>query len=404
MTDRLRSGRRDDAEPSAPTVVYFGQDRTDSKVITRIENLQNLGYAVVGFTFHRVKFNRDHTPTWPNVDLGHTADYAYFERVRSLLIAMVRVVKHRRMVRPAELVFARNIDMAVLALFARWVGRSKAALAYEVLDVHRSLIGEGRAPRALRVVERWVLRRAGGLIVSSEGYIRNYFVPVQGFDGPWFVLENKVPASLRTTSGDGERHASQADGPLVIGWCGTLRCLASLDLLIEIARQNRDRVAIAMHGFPTETGLDEFIRRIAAEPNVTYYGGYKSPDDLAAVYAGIDLNWTIEFSDSDRSENFKWLLPNRFYEGGCYSVPMLAVEGTETARRVASIDGGWIVTEPIVGSVSRLLGELTPDDLRRKRANLRAAPLATFWETDDLALICDQLRTATRRSVSPAAA
>lgn len=378
---------------SRDRVAYFGHDRTDSKVISRIEHLQRLGYKVFGLTYHRIKFNRKHEPAWENVDLGVTADYAYLQRVRSLLSGALRLIGQRRRLADVDFVFARNIDMALLALFSRLLTGNRAPIAYEVLDVHRFFLGDRRHNRLFRTLERFVLKRCDALIVSSAGYIRHYFEPVQRFKGRWFLLENKVPiGSVRKPESPPQHRPAELGKPWVIGWCGTMRCVESLRILKEIARRNRDNVQIYMRGFPTETGMDAFKAEIADEPNMIYAGGYKGPDDLAEVYAEVDLNWAIELWDqSYNSKNSNWLLPNRLYEGGCFHIPMITLKGTETAHRVEQLKAGWVLDAPLVDSVSHLLQTLTPAEYQAKRDKLKALPASTFWEVDDLENICNEL-------------
>ena len=171
-----------------------------------------------------------------------------------------------------------------------------------------------------------------------------------------------------------------------------MRCTESLKLLKEIASRNRESVQIYMRGFPTEIGLEAFEAAIADEPNMIYDGGYKSPDDLAEIYSEVDLNWGIELWDqSYDSKNSNWLLPNRLYEGGCLQVPMIAMAGTETAKRISELDAGWVVQEPLADSVNQFLATLTVEDYQAKRDQLNALPMSTFWEIDDLKRICDRL-------------
>ncbi|MGI9433700.1 MAG: hypothetical protein ACR2Q4_02520 [Geminicoccaceae bacterium] len=384
----MMSGRE-----SSRRVVYFGHDRTDSKVISRIESLRKLGFHVFGLTYHRVKFNRRHEPTWENVDLGTTADYAYLGRLQSLMIGALCLFRYRKRFVEASFVFARNIDMALLALFARFISGSRAPIAYEVLDVHRFFLGTRKRNRVIRAIERWVLSRVDALIVSSEGYIRNYYEPTQSYRGRWFLLENKVPPGSISPVRTPPRHRPKELGaPWVIGWCGTMRCVQSLEFLTEIARRHRDTVQVYMCGYPTETGMDAFMAHIENEPNMIYGGGYKGPDDLAEVYAEVDLNWTIELSDASyKSDNSLWLLPNRLYEGCCCHVPAIAMGGTETARKVEALDIGWVVEEPLVESVSNVLTALTTGDFQAKQDHLKSLPSSTFWETDDLKQVCHQL-------------
>jgi succinoglycan biosynthesis protein ExoL len=247
-------------------IVYFGHDRTDSKVIQRIEGLTRLGLEVVGFTYRRAKYNRDHRPRWRNVDLGTTVDYGYLQRLGSLVIGALAVWRSRREVAAAEAMIARNLDTALLALLARRLTGARPPLAYEVLDVHRLLVGDRLLNRALRLIERWVLARCDLLIVSSPAYVSAYFEPVQRYRGPHALLENKLAPGVTRRLPRPPARATRRPGEQrwTIGWCGTLRCVRSLDLLIEIARSNRDRVVVHIRGFPTETGLEAFLARPAS--------------------------------------------------------------------------------------------------------------------------------------------
>lgn len=374
-------------------VAYFGHDRTDSKVISRIEHLERLGFEVLGLTYRRLKFNRDYEPAWENVDLGVTADYAYLQRIKSLLRGALRLFRERRRLADVDFIFARNIDMALLALFGRLISGNTAPIAYEVLDVHRFFLGVRSHNRIFRILERFVLRHVDALIVSSEGYMRHYFEPVQDFKGRWFLLENKVPeGSVRQPENAPQHRPKELGKPWVIGWCGTMRCVDSLRMLTEIARRNRDKVQIYMRGFPTEIGLETFEAKIADEPNMIYAGGYKGPEDLAEVYAEVDINWTIELWDrSYDSKNSHWLLPNRLYEGGCFDIPMIALKGTETAKRVERMGAGWVLEEPLVDTASHLLETLTVEAYETRRQAMQVLPKSTFWEIDDLKQVCKEL-------------
>ena len=382
-------GSRDapEAKPFARSAIYFVSDATDGKVIHRIDGLIKLGFDVVGCSYRRNKYNRGFTPFWNNIDLGSAADHAYARRILGLLAGLGRLWLHRRTISDANLILARNIDMAILAFLARALARGRAPVVYEVLDVHRFFIGNTLLNRTLRILERWVLRRNAALIVSSPAFTREYFQPMQNYRGPWFLLENKVPAAAVRREGRASMSASRGRGrPWVIGWFGTLRCVESLEILIAVARRHPGRVEIHMRGRPTELEFEEFVRRIEGEPNLFYGGTYKASVDLPAIYAEIDLNWCIDLYDAGK--NSAWLLPNRLYEGGALGVPALALSGTETARVVNSQGTGWVLDEPLVESLSSLLTELTPEAYAARRQRFDGLPPRTFVETDDLERIC----------------
>jgi len=380
---RLGRGRQA-GPPSAakPEVVgYFGQDCTDSAVIRRVTALQAAGMAVLGFTFRRRKFNRDYVPTWDDVALGETRDRDYLGRLVKLVKAVGIIAAHRRRLRAARILYARNIDMALLAWFAKIVSRSRGRLVYEVLDVQRAFLGAGARARLLRWVERRILARAALLVVSSPAFIDRYFVPMQGFVGNWSLLENKVLATPAVLAAPAAPRAP--DGRLAIGWFGTLRCVRSLEILARIAEALPQTVRVDLRGFPTETGLEPFLRVVERHPAMTYGGEFFSPSDLPRLYGAIDLAWCFDFLDA--GGNSDWLLPNRLYDCGLFNVPALAASDTETGRRVADLGMGWTFAEPLAESLIDFLRTLTPEALAARRARMAALPPRLFREEGDTA-------------------
>ena|GEM_PF-217550 len=401
--------RPTDRPPPPASLAFFAQDRTDSAVIRRITAFQASGVEVLGFSFRRRKFNRDHVPRWANVDLGETVDRHYLRRLWKLAGALVTIARHRDRLADIQIFYARNIDMALLACFARLLSGARAPLAYEVLDIQRAFLGEGPVAWLLRLAERWVLARARTLVVSSPAYLSEYFIPLQRYAGPWFLMENKIlAAQLGAMPGPaGEVSAQLAavrQGRLVIGWFGTLRCVKSLHLLAGIAARLPRRVLIYLRGLPTETGLEPFLQVVAGHPNMIYGGEYFSPRDLADLYGAVDLAWCFDFLDS--GGNSEWLLPNRLYDAGYFSVPALAAADTETGRRIAEWGLGWTFREPFGEELAAFLATLTDDQLAARRAVLAGLPRQLFVEGDDtrrlvLAMLSSPAEARRRAGVKP---
>ena len=386
------------ARGARPVVALFGHDATELTMIKRARAFAKAGLEVRGFTFRRTKLNRDYQPEWDDVDLGTTVDRHYGQRLMKLAKALPKIARHRERLAGADLFYARNLDMAALALAARTLARSRAPVVYEVLDVQRVFTGIGPVPATFRAAERRVLAGADLLVVSSEAFIRQYFAPVQGYRGPWHLLENKIlglAPSLtagRPTPDAPRGPATPPDGPWVIAWLGNLRCPRSPALLIKIARVLGDRVRIHIHGYPTETGLDAFQARIAGHPNIVYHGEYKSPDDLQEIYDRAHFAWAFDYLDA--GSNSDWLLPNRLYEGGFFGAPALAARATETGRRVRELGLGWTVREPVDREVIELLQGLDRAAyLARRRALLRL-PASLFVDEGDTAALVHRILVA----------
>lgn len=380
------------------TVAFFGHDWAESTVVKRIRAFSGLGLRVVGFSFRRDKFARDFRPFWDNVHLGTTQDRNYLKRLPALLRALPRVLRHRRTLREADFLYARNIDMGALALAAKLLSGATAPLVYEVLDVQRVFLGNGALSRLFRWLERQLLRRCDLLVISSPGFDVHYFRSIQGYRGRLFLLENKISfaqAAAVPRPALSEEVESKPPDKWVIGWFGTLRCPKSLAMLCRIADALPGQVEIYLRGVPTETGLEVFRQAIAGRTNMIYDGEYRNPDDLAALYGRVHLAWAFDFLDE--GANSDWLLPNRLYEGGYFGAVALASEHTQTGAKVRALGLGHTFAPPEVENLVAFLRGYTMEEYLSRRVHILSLPLDAFCDLQDTQRLCELALDLPRR-------
>ena len=369
------------ASVSSLHIAYFAPDAADSAIRKRIRAFKAHGAQVLGLTFARARAGPDYQPQWQNVDLGVTQHRNYLARIPKLLLAVLKACRHRSDLEPCAVYYARNIDMLFVAAATRWLLRSKASLVYEVLDVQRAFLGGGAINRIFRWLERQLLKRSDLLVVSSPEFISRYFEPMQSYSGSWYLLENKVAAGQIP---DSARHGHlKAGTPWVIGWFGALRCRRSLEALAAIADALGDRVQIHLRGWvsPTDIPRDAFEDAVGTRSNLTYFGPYLNPADLAEIYNQVHFSWCIDYLDA--GANSDWLLPNRVYEGGLFGIVALARSETATGRFVATAGLGKNFGEPLTSSIVNYLEGLGPETYERTRRVVMQTPSSVFVDEDD---------------------
>jgi succinoglycan biosynthesis protein ExoL len=301
-----------------------------------------------------------------------------------LILSVFKIAWHRREFHNADLIVARNFDMLLLAQIGRLLAlRPRLPLVYECLDIHGSFTQASASGRLFRAIERALLRVIQLLVVSSPGFIDNYFTPVQGYRGRVHLMENKVwfgeTMPARPTS-----PALVAGGrPWVLGWVGSLRCEPSFRILLAAAAHFRDRLRITMHGNVHHHVVPDFETRISAHPNISYHGPYPYPQGLAAVYAGCDMVWAQDLWQA--GANSDWLLPNRIYEASVFGCLSIAVSTTETGRKVARDRLGFTVPAATPEALIALIEALDPTAVEALRADLLARDPSQFiYARDDI--------------------
>lgn len=337
-------------------IAFFGHDALDAAVRRRIQTFLDSDLDVSGFTMRRGDMR---VLPWDNIDLGLTRDGALIARIASVFTGARKAARHKSQLVTADVIYARNLDMLACAFLTKRLSGLKTPVIYECLDVHRLLCGSGLISRLMRWFEGTLLKRTIGLVVSSPGFLTHHFERYYPGSYKARIVENRLAAGADYGPRPGAAQIEDgrpAGMPLRIGWVGVLRCQRSLDLLCAVARELGSGIEIHLHGIPARTEIHVFEPAIEAHANMHYHGRYKSPEDLASIYASLDVVWAGDFMEA--GYNSVWLLPNRIYEGGYYATPAIAPEGTQTAIWLKEHACGLEITEPLEKNLPGLLQHL----------------------------------------------
>lgn len=376
--------------PPAPTIAFFGHDSDESTVIKRARSFQSEGATVIGFMFRRERNQRDGKTEWRNIPFGTTVERNYLLRVPKLLLAILTALRHRHLLRLCDVIYARNLDMLLISVAAKWLSGARAPVVYEVLDIQRVFLGAGFMSKLFRWAELGLMRAASLLVVSSPDFVTRYFQPAYGFDGRWFLLENKLPEEAASLCIPSSRQALPPGPPWVIGMFGVIRCARSLDILCHVAEQMGDGVRIYLRGILSEPDiphahLDAICRRLS---NVIFEGPYVNPRDLPEIYGKVHFIWAADFLDP--GGNSDWLLTNRIYEGGLMGAVLLAANGNATGRMVAREGLGFTLDAPLKEAAVTFLKNLDGKAYLAARERVRGANRSLFVDETDTS---DLIRT-----------
>lgn len=377
------------AEPagraSAPSgtalVAYFGPDLDDSVVRRRVSQWRHAGFKVLPLAFSRNASAKPRPEEF--VDLGHVMPLSRAGRVAPLLRAACRLLARRKTLAEVDLFVARNLDIALLALLARWIARSRAPLIYEVLDINQSFTERGWRGALFRLVERCALACTDLLVVSSPYFATAYYENVLRYRRRWFLFENKVPKWVSPPSFDRPTPAPSGQRVWNIGVFGYLDDEKSWEILRTLAEALPDQVTVTVRGTPyTNFDMGRFLADVERLPNVSYGGPYRNPEDLAAVYDAVDIVWSMDFNFPD--SNSKWLLTNGLYEAGYFGKPVLGLRGTAVGLALEAWGSGWCLDEPVQTAVIDFMRKLTVEEYEAKRQEVIRLGVERFVETDEI--------------------
>jgi glycosyltransferase involved in cell wall biosynthesis len=345
-------------------IAYLVHNLADAAVARRVTMLRAAGaeVSVAGFC-------RDATPPAEvsgarALSLGRTHDGALRQRAQQVIANRLRPARLLDAVAGADVIVARNLEMLVLAGFAKRRARVPR-LVYESLDIHRALLGSGPTRRVMRAIERALMRRADLLLSSSPAFLREYFVPLQRLAIPSLLVENKL---LWLDGAPPVPVTPPPSPPWRIGWFGNLRCARTLETLAELAQRAGGAIEILIAGKASPAEFPDFARQVA-RPHLHYHGPY-TPAELPDLYGRCHFAWAIDYFEEGL--NSSWLLPNRLYEAASAGAVPIALETVETGRWLAGHGAGMLLRpgEERAGLLERLttLGPAAYDAMRARVA------------------------------------
>ena len=306
----------------------------------------------------------------PVVDLGRTLDNDLKQRAVKVVANLLRPATLLAASAGADIIIGRNLESLALAVRARRANRG-ARLIYECLDIHRTLLGDSLAARAIQQVEARLLGAIDLLIVSSPAFIRDYFERRPTLRAPTLLVENKL---LALDGPPPAPHDPPAGPPWTIGWFGNLRCRRSLEELGALVAGLDGRVRILIAGRASPAVFDDFAATVAAMPRCRYVGPY-APGDLADLYAQCHFAWCIDYFEEGL--NSRWLLPNKLYEASSFGTVPIALAQVETGAWLRAHGSGLVLDDAKPAErLSAFFAALDQSGYAALRASVEAIPSA----------------------------
>ena len=355
---------------------------TKKRIIAFKNNVEDLT-IVSYYRNQNVEYDNHH-------NLGKSPQKHYLRRFIKLIIDIPRLLKIISNNPDIDVVYAWNFDIALLFRLSRLFSKRNYIFIYEVADIKPILLSKSIIGKMLRKLEQFILNETDYLCVTSEDFISNHFDKYYNYTAHTHILENKVFPKLYSTSVKNKSNRVPNDSKWKIGLVGLFRCEISLQLLFELASRLPEKIDIILAGRPEEHVKDIFNKLIKHE-NVFNIGEYLYPDDLQNIYSKIDIIWSADFSEL--SVNSKWLLPNRIYEAGVFSIPQLCFSTNETiCKYVKSLNIGWILEKANIESLVRFFSSLTNKQYQQIQSNYTGLPSDQFSGDEQIKLLLSTIK------------
>lgn len=348
-------------------LLFIVPDLSEPIFRTRLDQL-NLNFDVELLGFERnngTSFSIDNKV----VGKGRIRDKRYLRRTFSYFGAVAKVfLRYYRQPAP-DIIYARNLDLLIVALLIRIIVNRKASVVYEVLDIHPSF-NNGKYQKVLRYLEKYCIEKCDSVVVSSNGF-SSYLQKNYNLDNI-IIQENRI--------NDKHRHYFRPEilnfeHPIKIGFFGKIRCQTSLELLFDYCRAWPEEVQLRIAGI-IPNNLEETISTGRELQNVEILGPYDHPQGLQSLYDGCHFCWAVDNHDH---VNSPLLLPNRVYEAIAAGIPSLGLQDTEVGKFLQVNEVGLVMDDLTVNGLRALLFNIKKPDYDKLRDSVMNHQNLAYW-------------------------
>lgn len=267
-------------------------------------------------------------------------------------------------------VITSTFDMLVIARMVAWF--CPLRIRHQVRDLHAVQLGHGLLSKAVRVIERWCLKRCELLIYSAPAFYEEYYSAI--YSGQLALLENLPRLSTWKTFQPDLSHKTAVK----IGYIGIIRYLNPLRNLVDaveclVARGINISVLFAGGG-----DVSSLQARVKTPERFEFLGKFEYTSSVAKLHQGVDLIFAVY----DRFDmNCRLAMPTKFYEALITRIPILVSADTYVGALVERMGVGKAVDGESVDALSEVLDSVgRPDSWHAKaKATLASLDIDDFY-------------------------
>lgn len=320
----------------------------DTKDSKRIEIFKKNNFDIIVAAFERKAF-KSRVPNCKIKILGRISDGNYLLRIYKMFFSLKKL---RSIIKNADLIYAISPDLAIFAFISSF-GLSKP-MVIDIADIRKIQVSNSFFGAIFRFLEKIVVNKCQLLVVTSEGFITDYYIKrLNANIEDYFLLENKVDYNIIIENS----LLNESNNKIRIGYLGVLRDNWTIELLSRLICEYPQKFEVLVAGINqiSEFNLDNLNRKIEG---FNYIGPYKSPDELNDIYNKIDI-MAIFYPEKDSSKNWyeakKICRSNRFYESLYFNKPIIAFSFSQDGFYIEKLNIGMTFNNYDINTIAESL-------------------------------------------------
>jgi glycosyltransferase involved in cell wall biosynthesis len=343
-------------------IIFVLGSISQPRCIKRIKSFLSHGFDIEIFGFDRGKYNQNAVIDGKKINIvGNKEDgKKYFKKFVQTNQIISRIVKEHN---KSNTIFYSFGFVETLLLKIHGVRN----YIYEISDI---LYGYKRFKYLrwfLKAIDKCLIKKSLLTVLTSEGF-SNYLFKGKTFNNI-IIQHNRVDSSFKTIPRI-PKETSTVNDKLVFSFVGAFRSPETILRFARIIGENYPNYQFSFYG---DSKLTEEVIQISEKfENVNYYGAFKSPDDLSAIYEKTDV--IISCYDT-KDLNERILEPNKLYEALFFMKPIIVSSNTFLSERVKKFGCGYSIDATNDNNIISFLNSINQKDLKTKSLNIQKVDL-----------------------------
>lgn len=330
-------------------IIFILSSLSDSHFRKRVEDFIEAGYKVQVYGFKRYG---EKIPTCLPYEvhvLSEIKSRNYFARLSTYYRCFMKLTK----ICTGKLCFYSSLDVA---MFCRRIINSP--YVYEVCDLTEMTVNQPIRSFLIRENIK-AIEQSMVTILTSQGFL-DYF---RLNKSPNVVLlPNKISKNCPDLKGIKRKFRPNGNA-LKIGYVGSVR----FETIYNFIKACSDYPGIEIHIYGVFAKADQYgvmtENLVNKAQNVFYHGAFKNPDDLASIYASIDL-LLCTYTPTDK--NVLYAEPNKFYEALYFNCPIIVSKNVFLGDKVTKMNVGYAIDATSTVSIKCFLDSLDENSYNSK--------------------------------------
>lgn len=329
-------------------IIFFLASLSQPRCLKRIKSLYEAGYEVEVYGYSRGFYDINTLPStipthnWGIVDSGNK----YVSRFLNNRKKIKQVIERQN--RENVLYYAFGFDLAFwLSLYKR------KHFIYESSDLIYTYFRSSILISFFRNIDKWIIKHSFRTIFTSEGF--SLYLFGKQIPSNIIIQPNRVSPYLKNIE---RRILKKSTDKIVFSYVGAFRYPDTVFRFVRVIGEKYPRHQFFFYG---DSRLTYLAKQLSFQyPNIKYFGKFRSPEDLEAIYETIDI--VVACYDAN-TINERIAEPNKLYESICFCKPIVVSKGTFLSEQVKKLGVGYSINAREDSSICHFIDGLSNHEL-----------------------------------------